>query len=222
MPRLIAAFGLLKGTSVPILQRSSNSYQALIVNEQTIPSPRQQAFKMSLVLLKNLLFSKRSIAPSRKSTQTPPASPTAPISKATIPSLPLEKAQGTSWIETRSNVDLEAQGTSDGNSSMATESPECSKKQPVASTSSRFTAFIKKSFKALRAFRPTPRMISDAIIGISDGMTVPFALTAGLSSLGTTRIVVLGGVAELVAGMISMGVGGALGARAESYVVRLA
>ena len=48
-------------------------------------------------------------------------------------------------------------------------------------------------------------------------MTVPFALTAGLSSFGDTRIVQLGGVAELVAGMISMGVGGALGAKAESY-----
>lgn len=61
-------------------------------------------------------------------------------------------------------------------------------------------------------------MISDAIIGLSDGMTVPFALTAGLSSFGDTRIVQLGGIAELVAGMISMGVGGALGAKAESYV----
>lgn len=52
-------------------------------------------------------------------------------------------------------------------------------------------------------------------------MTVPFALTAGLSSFGDTRIVQLGGVAELIAGMISMGVGGALGAKAESYVIRL-
>lgn len=64
-------------------------------------------------------------------------------------------------------------------------------------------------------------MVSDAIIGLSDGMTVPFALTAGLSSLGNTRIVVLGGIAELIAGMISMGVGGALGAKAEMYVADL-
>ncbi|KAI4184186.1 MAG: hypothetical protein L6R41_004925 [Letrouitia leprolyta] len=55
-------------------------------------------------------------------------------------------------------------------------------------------------------------------------MTVPFALTAGLSSFGDTRIVQLGGIAELVAGMISMGVGGALGAKAESdgYKAKLA
>ena len=59
-------------------------------------------------------------------------------------------------------------------------------------------------------------MISDAIIGLADGMTVPFALTAGLSSLGSTRIVQLGGIAEVIAGIISMGVGGALGAKAES------
>ena len=39
-------------------------------------------------------------------------------------------------------------------------------------------------------------------------MTVPFALTAGLSSLGTSKLVVYGGIAELIAGTISMGVGG--------------
>lgn len=35
-----------------------------------------------------------------------------------------------------------------------------------------------------------PRIISDATIGLSDGLTVPFALTAGLSALGTTDLVV--------------------------------
>jgi len=77
-------------------------------------------------------------------------------------------------------------------------------------------SWIRGAWTALTGFRPTPRMISDAIIGLADGMTVPFALTAGLSSLGSTRIVQMGGVAELIAGMISMGVGGALGAKAES------
>ena len=67
-----------------------------------------------------------------------------------------------------------------------------------------------------RSFRPTPRMISDAIIGLSDGLTVPFALTAGLSSLGDTRLVVLGGLAELIAGAISMGLGGFIGAKSEA------
>jgi VIT1/CCC1 family predicted Fe2+/Mn2+ transporter len=46
-----------------------------------------------------------------------------------------------------------------------------------------------------------------SVIGLSDGLTVPFALTAGLAGLGNSRVVVLGGVAELVAGAISMGCG---------------
>ncbi|KAN0073094.1 VIT family domain containing protein [Elaphomyces granulatus] len=60
-----------------------------------------------------------------------------------------------------------------------------------------------------------PRVISDAIIGLSDGMTVPFALTAGLSTLDNTKVVVFGGLAELIAGAISMGLGGYLGAKSE-------
>ncbi|KAK5259453.1 Protein ccc1 [Exophiala xenobiotica] len=59
------------------------------------------------------------------------------------------------------------------------------------------------------------RIISDAIIGLSDGLTVPFALTAGLSALGDTKVVVFGGLAELIAGAISMGLGGYLGAKSE-------
>ena len=51
----------------------------------------------------------------------------------------------------------------------------------------------------------TNRLISDATIGLSDGLTVPFALTAGLSALGSSRVVVYGGLAELIAGAISMG-----------------
>ncbi|GME91040.1 unnamed protein product [[Candida] boidinii] len=60
-----------------------------------------------------------------------------------------------------------------------------------------------------------PRVMSDLIIGLSDGLTVPFALTAGLSSLGDTRLVITGGLAELVSGAISMGLGGFLAARSE-------
>ena len=60
------------------------------------------------------------------------------------------------------------------------------------------------------------RMISDATIGLADGLTVPFALTAGLSSLGSTNVVILGGLAELLAGMISMGLGGYFGAISEA------
>jgi VIT1/CCC1 family predicted Fe2+/Mn2+ transporter len=60
-----------------------------------------------------------------------------------------------------------------------------------------------------------PRIISDAIIGLADGLTVPFALTAGLSAIGDTRVVIFGGFAELIAGAISMGLGGYLGAKSE-------
>lgn len=61
-----------------------------------------------------------------------------------------------------------------------------------------------------------PRIISDLIIGLSDGLTVPFALTAGLSSLGDSKLVITGGFAELISGAISMGLGGYLGAKSES------
>lgn len=44
---------------------------------------------------------------------------------------------------------------------------------------------------------------------------MPFALTAGLSSLGESKLVILGGFAELVAGAISMGIGGFLASQAE-------
>ena len=60
-----------------------------------------------------------------------------------------------------------------------------------------------------------PRVMSDIIIGLSDGLTVPFALTAGLSSLGSSKLVITGGMAELVSGAISMGLGGYLAAKSE-------
>ncbi|KIJ16391.1 hypothetical protein PAXINDRAFT_155093 [Paxillus involutus ATCC 200175] len=60
-----------------------------------------------------------------------------------------------------------------------------------------------------------PDVVRDVVIGLSDGLTVPFALAAGLSSLGESRLVVLGGIAELIAGAISMGIGGFLASQAE-------
>ncbi|POR32714.1 Vacuolar iron transporter 1.1, partial [Tolypocladium paradoxum] len=57
--------------------------------------------------------------------------------------------------------------------------------------------------------------LRDVIIGFSDGLTVPFALTAGLSSLGSARLVIMGGLAELFSGMISMGLGAYLAAATE-------
>ncbi|KAK0739347.1 Ccc1 family, partial [Apiosordaria backusii] len=58
--------------------------------------------------------------------------------------------------------------------------------------------------------------LSNFTLGFADGLTVPFALTAGLSSLGNTRTVIYAGMAEICAGSISMGIGGYLAARSSS------
>lgn len=63
--------------------------------------------------------------------------------------------------------------------------------------------------------------VRDIVIGLSDGLTVPFALAAGLSgAVASSRIVVLAGLAEIAAGSIAMGLGGYLAARgdAEHYI----
>jgi vacuolar iron transporter family protein len=60
------------------------------------------------------------------------------------------------------------------------------------------------------------KLVRDIIIGMSDGLTVPFALAAGLSgSIGDAFVVVVAGLAEMAAGGISMGLGGYLAGRSE-------
>lgn len=64
-------------------------------------------------------------------------------------------------------------------------------------------------------------LVRDVVIGMSDGLTVPFALAAGLSgAVSSAHIIVLAGLAEIAAGSIAMGLGGYLAARgdAEHYV----
>jgi VIT1/CCC1 family predicted Fe2+/Mn2+ transporter len=66
--------------------------------------------------------------------------------------------------------------------------------------------------------------VRDIVIGLSDGLTVPFALAAGLSgAVASAHIVVLAGLAEIAAGSIAMGLGGYLAARgdAEHYASEL-
>jgi VIT1/CCC1 family predicted Fe2+/Mn2+ transporter len=59
--------------------------------------------------------------------------------------------------------------------------------------------------------------VRDVVIGLSDGLTVPFALAAGLAgALAATRLVVLAGLAEIAAGSIAMGLGGYLASRGDS------
>ena len=60
-------------------------------------------------------------------------------------------------------------------------------------------------------------MIRDIVIGMSDGLTVPFALAAGLSgAVNSSTIVVTAGIAEIVAGSIAMGLGGFLAGKTEA------
>ena len=60
-------------------------------------------------------------------------------------------------------------------------------------------------------------VVRDVVIGMSDGLTVPFALAAGLSgAVDNSRIVVIAGLAEIAAGSIAMGLGGYLAARSDA------
>lgn len=67
--------------------------------------------------------------------------------------------------------------------------------------------------------------VRDVVIGMSDGLTVPFALAAGLTgAISQTHLIVTAGFAEIAAGAIAMGLGGFLAARgdAEHYAHELA
>jgi len=72
------------------------------------------------------------------------------------------------------------------------------------------TPHIERHFTASNTVR-------DIVIGMSDGLTVPFALAAGLSgAVNTTSIILTAGLAEIAAGSISMGLGGYLAARGDA------
>jgi VIT1/CCC1 family predicted Fe2+/Mn2+ transporter len=80
------------------------------------------------------------------------------------------------------------------------------------------TPHIEKHFTAGETVR-------DVVIGMSDGLTVPFALAAGLTgAISQTHLIVTAGFAEIAAGSIAMGLGGYLAARgdAEHYAHELA
>jgi VIT1/CCC1 family predicted Fe2+/Mn2+ transporter len=76
------------------------------------------------------------------------------------------------------------------------------------------TPHIERHFTSSEAVR-------DIVIGMADGLTVPFALAAGLSgAIKATHVIVVAGLAEIAAGSIAMGLGGYLAAKsdAEHYV----
>lgn len=59
--------------------------------------------------------------------------------------------------------------------------------------------------------------VRDVVIGMADGLTVPFALAAGLSAaVSSTSVVITAGLAEIAAGAIAMGLGGYLAAKADA------
>src|SRR5256714_9491966 len=72
------------------------------------------------------------------------------------------------------------------------------------------TPHVERHFTAGEAVR-------DVVIGMSDGLTVPFALAAGLSgAVAAAHIVVTAGLAEVAAGSIAMGLGGCPAARSDA------
>src|SRR5947209_3648024 len=72
------------------------------------------------------------------------------------------------------------------------------------------TPHVEKHFTSSAAVR-------DIVIGMSDGLTVPFALAAGLSgAVKVTTIIVTAGLAEIAAGSIAMGLGGYLAAKTDA------
>jgi VIT1/CCC1 family predicted Fe2+/Mn2+ transporter len=72
------------------------------------------------------------------------------------------------------------------------------------------TPHIEKHFTATETVR-------DVVIGMADGLTVPFALAAGLSAaVSSTAVIVTAGLAEIAAGAIAMGLGGYLAARTDA------
>jgi len=72
------------------------------------------------------------------------------------------------------------------------------------------TPHVEKHFTASETVR-------DIVIGMSDGLTVPFALAAGLSgAVDSTALIITAGLAEVAAGAIAMGLGGYLAARTDA------
>jgi vacuolar iron transporter family protein len=74
------------------------------------------------------------------------------------------------------------------------------------------TPHVEKHFTASESVR-------DVVIGMADGLTVPFALAAGLSAaVSSSAVIVTAGLAEIAAGAIAMGLGGYLAARGDGAI----
>ena len=105
-------------------------------------------------------------------------------------------------METLSDTDLESQPTHGSNP-----------RAPVPSLKDK--GFFPRLSRL--DIKPSTQTTEDAVMGTSDGMTVPFALTASLAGVvPNARYVMLAGLAELTAGAISMALGGLLQANCEA------
>jgi VIT1/CCC1 family predicted Fe2+/Mn2+ transporter len=78
-------------------------------------------------------------------------------------------------------------------------------------------AFMKETHLHLEEHLKSSDMLTDIVIGMSDGLTVPFALAAGLSGAvqGNVNLIWIAGIAEIAAGSIAMGLGGFLAGKTE-------
>lgn len=190
-----------------------NSVSRSIIRRRR-PEPRPSPIRaMSLVGLKNLFF-KQTLIPVPVSTnsnhdydiaRTSPAPFPGPFDWSNVSRRPLLRP------EDPSSQLLTSQSAPDPDLRLTASTDSDNTDVESQSTYSRTEKATQK-----KGFRIDARVISDATIGLSDGLTVPFALTAGLSALGNTKVVIYGGFAELIAGAISMGLGGYLGAKGEA------
>ena len=176
---------------------------------------------MSLVFLKNLL--KGSSLPRARKEQVNVLSCSLPANGTLYPST---QSQPNSPIIDQTRLRCQPRNSHKTDNLAPTDSESCVTDSSSASTvvdsfeQDDYTYYKSEEIfdesEIVRSMSLDPRIISDATIGLSDGLTVPFALSAGLSALGSAKIVIFGGIAELIAGAISMGLGGYLGARSEA------
>ena len=83
--------------------------------------------------------------------------------------------------------------------------------------SGRYTAAVTVAHTHFERHTGGTQTIRDLVLGMADGLTVPFALAAGVTgAVAASGIVLTAGMAEIVAGAISMGLGGYLAARSEA------
>jgi len=81
----------------------------------------------------------------------------------------------------------------------------------------RYTASVTVAHEPFERHGAPTQTIRDLVLGMADGLTVPFALAAGVTGVvAASGIVLTAGMAEIVAGAISMGLGGYLAARSEA------